>query len=546
MNLNLKILWLFLFANAMAFGFEDVDFDHSNGLDLMRKYSARYLEAEAEIKLQLLRNNYERLRPSKTPSQKKTIIPKIIHQVWLGGAIPQNYQYYLETWRKHHPDWEIKIWSKDDILKENFPNIDLFFLARSYAEQADIARYEIIYRYGGLYIDTDVECFTNFAELHHKYDFYINMEPPALNKKRVTIANNMIAAVPNHPILERTLANIRNSWNKVEKDFEENLSNSWTSFGRSSHNLAVQRTMYPLSDAVFAFLKEEDQEKYRSIILPASYNIPIYFVNNRPILNFLSNTFRGRAKLSNKIEIQPETMSFHFYDKQNSLIHHADFANSVFENSKAKGLIYKLLKFRDKYYLAFRDLYNRNFPTEIEYNPKAIIPKVIYLNTDKLSEEKLTALKMQWQKFNQDFKIEPVTYKDLQKFIPSKLNTINPKALKLIATFYLLNKNGGVYVDSSFKPAKLDELHYKYAYYGKLSKLNKIFDPLKISVDIIAFSKEHSIVNNLLKEIEAEYSNTDNISEAKIKRIYLDNAYKYYQLDGKSIILPELFFNQKR
>ena len=444
MQLNFKFLWLLLFSHAASFSIDDVDFDHSNGLDLMRKYSAHYLEPEADIKLELLRNNYEQLKPSKTPSNKTAIIPKIIHQIWLGNELmPENYKYYLETWRLYNPGWKIKIWNKEDILKENFPNIDLFFLARSYAEQSDMVRYEIIYRYGGLYIDTDIECFASFEDLHHKYDFYINMEPPALNKKRVTIANNMIAAAPNHYILARALANIRSNWNVAEEEFENNFSTSWASFKRSNHHLAVQRTMHPLGDAVFEFLTQEDQTKYRSIVLPASYNIPMYPVNDSPIINFLSNTFRGRAKLSNKIEMQPETMSFHFYDKQNSLMHFSDFSGAFFEKSKIKGFFYKLLKFRDKYYLAFRDLFNHNFPTKIEYNPNPIIPKVIYLDSEKLSEQKLLALKEKWQILNPDFIIQPINEQYLQQFVPSKLGALNPKTSKLIASFYLLNKNGG-------------------------------------------------------------------------------------------------------
>lgn len=547
MQFNFKILCLSLLVNAVAFGFEDVNFKHSNGLDLMREYSAHYLNPNASIELKLLRSNYERLKPSKTPSNISPIIPKIIHQIWLGKSpMPKNYQYFLETWRQNHPDWEIKVWNQEDILKENFPNIDLFFLARSYAEQADIARYEIIYRYGGLYVDADIECFTNFDELHHKYDFYINMEPPALNKKQVTIANNMIAAVPNHPVLAKTLLNIRSNWNLVEEEFENNLSNSWTSFSRSNHNLAVQRTMYPLSDAVFSFLTEEDQTKYKSIILPSGYNIPIYFVNNRPVLNFLSNTFRGRAKLSNKIDIRPETMSFHFYDKQNSLMNYSGFSSAIFEKSKIKGWIYKLLKFRDKYYLAFRDLFNRNFPTMVEYNVEATIPKVLYLNRGKIPQEQLDSLKKKWQELNPTFKIQVVDPDYLEQFIPTKMKDINKRALKLAGEFYLLNKKGGVYVGSSFAPVKLNEFHHKYSYYGRFSKLHKIFDSLKISTNLMAFSRNHSILNHLLKDIESEVLTNGEISEEKLQRIYLNNAYKYYQLDGKSIILPEIFFNQKR
>ncbi|MGB4192253.1 MAG: glycosyltransferase [Rickettsiales bacterium] len=541
--------FLLVFLTQSSFGTEisDVDFDHSNGLDLMKKYSAKYLDSNADAELELLKKNYKNLKPSQAAYSPSPIIPKIIHQIWLGdNDIPKNFQYYLETWRKYHPNWQIKIWTKEDLIKENFSSMDLFHHARSYAEQSDLMRYELLLRYGGLYIDTDIECFKSFEEFHHKYDFYANMEPPALNKKRVTIANNMIASVPNHYILKQTLNYIRTNWNKTEENFEENFSNSWTKFARSAHNLAVLRTMYPLSDAVFNFFQTQDQSKYKSIILPSSYNLSMYVVNNTPIINFLSNSFRGRAKLSNKIEVQPETMSFHFYDKQNSLMKKLDFATAVFNKNKIKGFFYKLLKFRDKYYLAFRDLYKANHPVDVEYNPQTIIPKVIYLYSENLSQIEQDSLKQQWQKMNDGFNIQTIDLNMLKLLLPQKLKSLNSEVIHKVAAFYLLYQNGGAFVEPSFKPAKLSEFHYKYGFYGILNSLNKVFSPLALNTNILAFRPNHSLLYNVINDLENKDFKKTALSKDILEDIYLENAYKYYHLDGKSIILTEESFNQKR
>lgn len=547
MLFNTRIFILFLIICSQALAMIDVNFDHSNGLDLLKGYSAKYIDPDAPKELNLLRENYERLKPSKVIANNAPIIPKVIHIIWLGSdPLPQNYVYYIQTWRDFHPNWEVKIWSKDLIMKERFPDMDLFLQARSHAEQADIIRYEILRRYGGLYIDADIECFTNFDELHYKYDFYVNMEPPALNKKRVTIANNMIAAVPNHYILTQTLNNIREHWVENEKYFEDNFSNSWTSFGRSPHNLAVQRTMYPLSDAVFNFLETQDQSQYKSIILPAGYNIPMYVVNNRPIINFLSNTFRGRAKLSNKIELRPETMSFHYYDKQKSLMNEVDFSTSIFKNKKVRGFFYKLLQFRDKYYLAFRDLFIKNFPTKIEYKANPIIPKIIYLESDTCLPRDLAYLQQKWQSMNPDFEIKLVTSEFLQNYIPQNLKTMKTDALELIGVFHLLEKEGGVFVKSNLEPLNLKEFNYKYSFYGVFHNLNKVFGKLHLNTNLIAFIPEHTMLHHIIENIDNELSESSEIDKSHIKKIYLDNAYKFYQLDGKSIIFTEGLLNQKR
>jgi mannosyltransferase OCH1-like enzyme len=525
---NSLYLMAMVFMSLSSFGFSHVNFDHSNGFDRMREYSVKYQEKDAAEKVELLRKNYERLKPSNVKSSTKPIIPKVIHQIWIGdNAIPANYKYYLETWRKYHPDWEIKLWTKKEILQENFASKDLFDRARGFAEQSDIARYEILYRYGGLYIDTDVQCFANFDELHHKYDFYINMEPPGVNKKIVSIVNMMIGAVPGHPIFAQALANTRENWDKTEEYFEKTFSNSWSSFARSNHNLAVLQTMHPLINAVFDFIKSENPKYNKSIVLPAGYNVPIYLVNRYPILNFLSRMIRGKPKVTNKIIIQPETMSFHFYDKNNSLLPEMSFAQSLFNNSRLKSYIYRIFNLRNKYYLAFEGLFDRNSPTVISYRTIPSIPKIIYLeNKANLSAEELLDLRKKWEALNPDFTVE----------ILAKTS--------LISRFYLLKDKGGVYVNSSFLPLKLEEFQYKYDYYGMVMPKNK-FDRLVLSTDIIAVKPDHAIILNMLREYENAKLSVE-VTDEQIQSFYLNNMYKYYQLDGKSIILPEIYFNLKR
>ena len=548
MTIYTRIIIISLFLNANAWGFGDVNFDHSSGLDLMQQYSAKYAEPDSEKKLKQLRDNYERLKPSKTPSSTSPIIPKIIHQIWLGPkSIPQNYQYYLATWKMYHPDWQFKLWREEDLVKEKFASMDLFWSARSYQERSDLARYEILKRYGGLYIDTDIECFANFNELHHKYDFYTNFEPPAINKKRVSILNAMIASVPNHPIIENTLTQIRQDWDNIESMFEDVYGNSKSSFARSNHNLAVQRTMYPFADSVFAFLSKADLSKYKSMILPSGYNVPVYFVNNVPIVNFLSRMVRDKSKLSNQIKKQPETMSIHFHDKENSLMSEDYFANSLFNHSEIQGISYMLLNLRDKYYLVFRKLFQLKFPTLMSYNVEPVIPKVIYLeNNNNYSAKSMLDLSNKWKNINPGFTVKILSDADLINFIPKTLKNLSPNLTKLIARFYLLQKNGGVYVESDFEPASLAEFNHKYGYYAKLHPLNKLSEKLNLDLSITASTKNHSIISNLLLHLEEKILSSKKINEDKIKAIYLEYVYRYYELDGASILFPDAYFNQKR
>ena len=99
-------------------------------------------------------------------------IPKIIHQVWLGSPFPEKYSYFQSTWQTFHPDWEYILWTEKEIEEFGLVNQAAYDESTNYGQKSDIARYEILYRMGGLYVDTDFECFKNFDILHHCFDFY--------------------------------------------------------------------------------------------------------------------------------------------------------------------------------------------------------------------------------------------------------------------------------------------------------------------------------------------------------------------------------------
>lgn len=85
-------------------------------------------------------------------------IPKIIHYCWFGGKpLPELAQRCIASWRKFLPDYEIKEWNE-----QNFDAYQSTYSAEAYrlkqfAHVSDYARFWILYNYGGIYFDTDVE-----------------------------------------------------------------------------------------------------------------------------------------------------------------------------------------------------------------------------------------------------------------------------------------------------------------------------------------------------------------------------------------------------
>jgi len=86
------------------------------------------------------------------------MIPKIIHYCWFGQReIPSTLQEYIRGWKILCPDWEIKLWSESnfDISSNIFTKSA--YEQKKYAYVSDYVRVWALYKFGGVYLDVDVE-----------------------------------------------------------------------------------------------------------------------------------------------------------------------------------------------------------------------------------------------------------------------------------------------------------------------------------------------------------------------------------------------------
>lgn len=89
-------------------------------------------------------------------------IPKVIHQIWVGGSVPERFDAYRRSWRRHHPDWEHRLWHDGNLPelrnRRLFDQAARFVPAANVGQfRADIVRYELLWLYGGVYVDVDFE-----------------------------------------------------------------------------------------------------------------------------------------------------------------------------------------------------------------------------------------------------------------------------------------------------------------------------------------------------------------------------------------------------
>jgi hypothetical protein len=228
-------------------------FDESMSITKNHKKSHDYI---------VLEKIYEKNNPSVLGDKKRNTIPKIIHQIWLGPKqIPAKHQENSNQWRALHPDWEYKLWTEKDIENWDFSSKDLFNRSSSYQEQADLLRYEVLIKYGGLYLDFDYQPFKSLDEVHSKYDFYGTTEPIAENAD-IVVTDALVGSVPNHKIFIETLKDIRSHWDSEE----EKIKHFAPTKERHLIHIGVNRCMIPFGKSV---LRNIDSKN--SIVFPTSY-----------------------------------------------------------------------------------------------------------------------------------------------------------------------------------------------------------------------------------------------------------------------------------
>ena len=100
------------------------------------------------------------------------MIPKVIHYCWFGrNPLPKMAVKCIASWRKFLPDYEIKEWNEDNFDVNIIPYTRDAYADGKYAFVSDYARFWILYHYGGVYFDTDVEVIKQMDDIIERGPF---------------------------------------------------------------------------------------------------------------------------------------------------------------------------------------------------------------------------------------------------------------------------------------------------------------------------------------------------------------------------------------
>lgn len=142
--------------------------------------------------------NKETVTVSKLTGEQ--MIPRKIHYCWFGRKeMPDFLADCIKTWKKYCPDYEIICWNEDNYDVDRIPFAGEAYRQKKYGFVTDAARLDILYEYGGIYMDTDVSLLKNLDTLLYQPAF------TGVEKWGNINTGGMAGAMPRHPMIKEML-----------------------------------------------------------------------------------------------------------------------------------------------------------------------------------------------------------------------------------------------------------------------------------------------------------------------------------------------------
>lgn len=137
------------------------------------------------------------------------MIPKTVHRCWLGPhSMPAEYRAYADSWRDH--GFDVIEWTEanlPDLVNQHIyddPNIGSCVgggvpETGKWVQQADVVSYELLWRFGGLYADTDMECRRDFDALLAGVTAFAGFEEAKM------VGTALMGSVKHHPFFRAVI-----------------------------------------------------------------------------------------------------------------------------------------------------------------------------------------------------------------------------------------------------------------------------------------------------------------------------------------------------
>ena len=143
------------------------------------------------------------------------MIPKIIHQLWIGPRPAPT--KFMDTWKDKNPDFEYIRWNEEEIKKRKL-KLECTHRINEMEEingKADIIRWEILYEYGGVFLDADSICVEPIDDVLMSTESFAGWEHEELRPG--LIATGTMGFPPKHPLVKDAIQWVKEHCVSVQK-----------------------------------------------------------------------------------------------------------------------------------------------------------------------------------------------------------------------------------------------------------------------------------------------------------------------------------------
>ena len=192
-------------------------------------------------------------------------IPKIIHQIWIGPQkVPWKWiNSFRNDFRRKYPGWKYYLWTNKRVKTFNIQNQKEYNYEKSYAGKADILRYELLHKFGGIYIDADshwlgLDLEDLIRQTNHTGVFVGN----ECKDCRDSLANGVMGSSANNPITKYLIETLHRNYFECNND-KKNRKKAYLTTG--------------------PFLIDQVLFQFKITVFPYYYFYPIYWLGKKSV-----------------------------------------------------------------------------------------------------------------------------------------------------------------------------------------------------------------------------------------------------------------------
>lgn len=143
-----------------------------------------------------------------------SMIPKLLHFIWVGKN-PNPFLSNINNYANLNPGWDIRLWTDQNVPK--LINQKIYDQIPIPTTKSDLLRVELLYKYGGVYVDIDSTCKRPLDDLIKDRSLFFSSHRIKQKREKGRIEISCMGSVHHHFLIDKILKNLPAYWEALLK-----------------------------------------------------------------------------------------------------------------------------------------------------------------------------------------------------------------------------------------------------------------------------------------------------------------------------------------